>query len=613
MPYGSARAPGSRGRVCPVKASSGNNTGSVAGRAGPRSRSPRFIPMEDFTPAERKRLAPFFSNMDRPVFGLRLPQEVAGALFSRYSRSARDLRRTFLDEFLGDADLSPVLGSPGPANRDDPAVQRARAFYERVLIGYGDDSVAQLGGAHVACEEISNVAAKHLEDARIGIAPLEKSTRYVRFDRKDAAGRYLYFVEPTIAKSKHAQDYRELMELLFGAYARQMEPMIEHVRKSLPLEETELRNPRTGAPITYAEARRDKELARWAETAYRATVRAHACDVLRGYLPAATRTNVGLFGVGQAFEHLLSKFYSSDLEELRNLGAAIHRELDALIPSFVKRAKPNPYLSETFRKTRSLAEELAADPDRQAAGMEVVHEVAEDRAAAPDRQAPAVTLLDYDDRAEEKVIAAILYPHTRRPLPRLRELAAHMPEARKREVLDAYMESRGHRRDKPGRALEQVDYTFDIIGNLGAYRDLQRHRLLSQERQDFTTAHGYDTPPEIEEAGFGDDFRRCMDRAAEVHDRIRADHPREAQYVVPFAYRTRWYMKMNLREAVHVGELRTMPQGHPDYRRIVQDMWRRIASVHPRLAGYAKFIDWKTYRLGRLAAEIRTEFKRSER
>ncbi len=559
--------------------------------------------MEDFTPAERERLAPFFTNADRPVFGLRLPQEVAGALFSRYSRSAKDLRRMFLDEFLGDADLSSVLGSPAPAGRDDPAVRRARAFYDRVLIGYGDDSVAQLGGAHVACEGISNVAAKHLEDARIGIAPLEKSTRYVRFDRRDAKGRRLFFVEPTIAGSKHAQDYHELMELLFDTYERQMEPMIAHVRKSLPLEETELRNPRTGAPITYAEARRDKEITKWAETAYRSTVRAHACDVLRGYLPAATRTNVGLFGVGQALEYLLSKLYSSDLAELRDLGSAIHGEIDTLIPSFVKRARPTPYLSDTFRATRSLAEKLAPERVREAPAVTL---------ADCDRRAE-VTLVDYDDRAEERVVAAILYPHTRHPLSQLRELAAQMPEARKREILDAYMKSRGHRREKPGRALEQVYYTFDIIGNLGAYRDLQRHRLLSQERQDFTTAHGYDTPPEIDEAGFGDDFRRCMDRAAEVHDRIRADHPREAQYVVPFTYRTRWYMKMNLREAVHLGELRTMPQGHPDYRWIVQEMWERIRMEHPMLAEYAKFIDWNTYRLGRLAAEIRTEFKRSER
>ena len=548
--------------------------------------------MENFTPAERERLAPFFTNVDRPVFGLTLPQEVAGALFSRYSRSAKDLRRTFLDEFLGDADLSPVLDSPGPGSRDDPAVRKARAFYDRVLIGYGDDSVAQLGGAHVACEEISNVAAKHLEDARIGIAPLEKSTRYVRFDRKDAAGRHLFLVEPTLAESRHARDYLALMELLFEAYSRQMEPMIEHVRKAVPLEETELRHPRTGDTVTYAEARGDETLARWAETAYRSTVRAHACDILRGYLPAATRTNVGLFGVGQAYEYLLSKCHSSDLAELRDLGAAMHRELDTLIPSFVKRAQASRFLSETFEQTRALARELVTEPVREG---------------------PAVTLVDHDEQAEERIIAAILYPHATHPLSQLRELAARLPDERKQAVLDAYMKGRRHRREKPGRALEQVYYTFDIIGNLGVYRDLQRHRLLSQERQDFTTAHGYDTPPEITEAGFDDDYRRCMDRAAEIHERIRADHPREAQYVVPFAYRTRWYMKMNLREAVHIGELRTMPQGHPDYRSITQEMWRQIGAVHPRLASYARFIDWKTYRLGRLASELRTEFKRSGR
>ena len=548
--------------------------------------------MENFTPAERERLAPFFTNVDRPVFGLTLPQEVAGALFSRYSRSAKDLRRTFLDEFLGDADLSPVLDSAGPGSRDDPAVRKARAFYDRVLIGYGDDSVAQLGGAHVACEEISNVAAKHLEDARIGIAPLEKSTRYVRFDRKDAAGRHLFLVEPTLAESRHARDYLALMELLFEAYSRQMEPMIEHVRKAVPLEETELRHPRTGDTVTYAEARGDETLARWAETAYRSTVRAHACDILRGYLPAATRTNVGLFGVGQAYEYLLSKCHSSDLAELRDLGAAMHRELDTLIPSFVKRAQASRFLSETFEQTRALARELVTEPVREG---------------------PAVTLVDHDEQAEERIIAAILYPHATHPLSQLRELAARLPDERKQAVLDAYMKGRRHRREKPGRALEQVYYTFDIIGNLGVYRDLQRHRLLSQERQDFTTAHGYDTPPEITEAGFDDDYRRCMDRAAEIHERIRADHPREAQYVVPFAYRTRWYMKMNLREAVHIGELRTMPQGHPDYRSIAQEMWRQIGAVHPRLASYARFIDWKTYRLGRLASELRTEFKRSGR
>jgi len=143
---------------------------------------------QEFSSDEQKRLAAYFTNLERDTFGLKLPQEVAGALFSRYSRSAKSLRRTFLDEFLGDAELglNELLGGQIPASDDSAALKKARAFFERVLVGYGDDSVAQLGGAHIACENISNVAAKLLEDARIGIAPLEKSTRYVRFDQQDA-------------------------------------------------------------------------------------------------------------------------------------------------------------------------------------------------------------------------------------------------------------------------------------------------------------------------------------------------------------------------------------------------------------------------------------------
>jgi thymidylate synthase ThyX len=548
--------------------------------------------MNTFSATERKSLEPFFTNLDRPVFGLRLPQEIAGALFSRYSRSTRDLRRTFLKEFLGDPDLAlkELLATKAANESDGAALQKARAFYERVLVGYGDDSVAQLGGAHVACEAISNVAAKMLEDARVGIAPLEKSTRYVRFDQRDVRGRYLFYVEPRIRESVHHKAYMELMELLFDTYAAQIDPVIEYVQRALPLDETTLRNPRNGQPITYADARNDPELRRWAETAYRATVRAHACDILRGYLPAATLTNVGLFGVGQAFEYLISKLYSSQLEELRGLGTAIHEELDNLIPSFVKRARANPYLSETFAATRALAQK-------------VVPESVED--------APAVRLIDYDSDAEERILATILYPHCRHPMAQLRRWVSGMADETKGDVLEAYLTGRRHRRDKPGRAFEQVYYTFDIIGNLGLYRDLQRHRMLSQERQDFTTVHGYDLPSEIAEAGFENAFGRCMDRAAQVYEQIHRDLPMEAQYVVPFAYRVRWYMKMNLREAVHIGELRTMPQGHPDYRSIIQEMWRQIRQVHPRLAKYAAFIDWNTYRLGRLASEMHTEFKKS--
>jgi thymidylate synthase ThyX len=546
----------------------------------------------EFTADEQRALAPFFTNLDRSVFGLKLPQEVAGALFSRYSRSTKSLRRTFFDEFLGDPELGlkDLLGAQTSVSDNSAALKKARAFYDRVLVGYGDDSVAQLGGAHIACENISNVAAKILEDARIGIAPLEKSTRYVRFDQKDN-GSYLYYREPKIMASRHRDAYLEVMDLLFETYSRQMEPMLQHVSESLPIEQVEVRDPTSGRAMSYEEAKRDEKLSRWAETAYRATVRAQACDVLRSYLPAATLTNVGLFGVGQAFEYLLSKLFSLKLGEATDVATAMQTELNQLIPSFVKRAQVNDYLIETARAARSLA--------------------ARTTQAAKVRPSEPVALIDYDADAEDKILAAILYPHVRYPLHQLRGIVAQIKNNDRRKIFEEHFGKRRHRRDKPGRAFENVYYTFDIIGNLGAYRDIHRHRILTQERQDFTTVHGYDTPEEIQEAGFRPDFDLCMARAADLYDKIYRDFPEEAQYVVPFAYRTRWYMKMNLREAVHLCELRTMPQGHPDYRFIAQEMWRKIREVHPTLAEVGRFIDWKSYRLGRLQSEMRTEFKKS--
>src|SRR5262245_23327269 len=547
----------------------------------------------EFTADEQRALAPFFTNLDRSVFGLKLPQEVAGALFSRYSRSTKSLRRTFFDEFLGDPELGlkDLLGAQTSASADSAALKKARAFYDRVLVGYGDDSVAQLGGAHIACENISNVAAKILEDARIGIAPLEKSTRYVRFDQKNTAGDYLFYREPKLMASRHRDSYVEVMNLLFDTYSRQMEPMLESVARSLPIEQLEVRDPTTGKTLSYEEAKRDEKLSRWAETAYRATVRAQACDVLRSYLPAATLTNVGMFGVGQAFEYLLSKLFSLKLGEATDVATAMQTELNQLIPSFVKRAHVNEYLIETARGARSLAA----------------------RTAQADKvsQSEPVTLIDYDAHAEDKVLAAILYPHARYPLHELRGIVAQIKEDNRRKIFEEHFGKRRHRRDKPGRAFENVYYTFDIIGNLGAYRDIHRHRILTQERQDFTTVQGCVTTEASTEAGFRHDFDPCMAQRADLYDKIYQDFPEEAQYVVPFAYRTRWSMKMNLREAVHLCELRTMPQGHPDYRFIAQEMWRKIQEVHPTLADVGRFIDWKSYRLGRLQAEMRTEFKKS--
>jgi thymidylate synthase ThyX len=542
--------------------------------------------MIEFTEAEAQRLAPFFTNVDAHVFGLKLPQEVAGALFSRYSRSAKSLRRVFLDEFQGEAGVLPGAD----AAHDDNALKRARAFYDRVLVGYGDDSVAQLGGAHLAIERVSNVTAQVLEDARIGVAFLEKSTRYVRFDQRDARGEFPWFKEPSLMASRHRDAYVALMDLLFGAYAAQIDPMIAHIEKALPIESVAVRHPKTGEPLDFADVKRDEELLKAAKRAYAATVRAHACDVMRSYLPASTLTNLGIFATGQAYEHLLSRLLTHPSHECRGLALSMRRELDRLIPSFVKRSAPSLWKEDLLAGAAAAAARIVP--------------------AGPPSVSP-VTLVDFDRDAEEKVLAALLYPHGDRPLAEVRSRVAALAPAERAALLSSLASGRKNRRDKPPRALEEASYSFDLVGNLGIYRDLHRHRLLSQERQPFSTAHGYDTPPEIVEAGHGPLFEECMARAHELHEAVKKDHPAEAAYVVPFAYRVRWYVTMNLREAVHFCELRSMPQGHPDYRRVVQEIWRRIEEVHPGLAAWGGFVNRDAYRLGRLQSEMRTEWKRS--
>ncbi len=547
---------------------------------------------EPFSIDEIARLKPFFTNLTDSIFGLRLPQEVAGALFSRYSRSSNGLREIFLKEFLGNSDLALQLErSETTSPENDDGLAKARAFYDRVLVGYGDDSIAQLGGAHIACENISNVAAKILEDARIGIAPLEKSSRYVRFDNKGPDGDYLFCKEPTLMGSKYREPYLRCMRHLFKTYAGQIEPMTQFVRHSLPIETLEWKDPKTGDPFDYRIAQSDDRLLKWVESAYRSTVRAQACDILRSYLPASTLTNVGIFGVGQAFEQMLNKLYSDDLAETRFIGEAMNSSLKVLIPSFVKRAKSDNYRIATNNASRSLAQTLLKEISVGTA--------------------QAVQLIDYDKDAETRILAAALYRFLHHPLDQLRDYVRTMNRPERARLFDTYVGDRGSRRDKPGRALENSYYTFDILGNLGLYRDLQRHRILTQERQNFTTAHGYDMPEELREAGFAEPFKECMKMADTLYRTIAVDYPLEAQYVVPFAYKVRWYIKLNLREAIHLGELRTMPQGHPDYRMIVQEMWRLISDVHPNLARSARFLDWNTYRLGRLQSEIRSESKKS--
>jgi thymidylate synthase ThyX len=516
----------------------------------------------EFSPAELAVLARFCTNVDRRVFALRdLPEVVKGALFSRYSRTEKSLRRVLLDEFL--AEPAAGIQPAAPAERGGGAVdaERAEDFYRRVLVGYGDDSVAELAGAHLAVERVSNLAAKAVEDSRIGLSPLEKSTRYVRFDRPGPDGRFLYHRGPELAHPA----YEPAMEALFATYSRLVMPLTERVREAHPVEPDET------------------------ERAWRSATRARALDLLRGLLPAATLTNLGLYGNGRAFEYLLTKLSASDLPECRALAGEMHGELSQVIPAFVRRALDERYgapaaahLAETRRRVAAL--------------------VPAGQGAAADR--PGVRLVEADPDAERRVAAVALFPHSNLPLAELRDADVDVDA-----VLRALLDGRGNRRHRAPRALEHVQYTFEITANFGAYRDLQRHRMLTQERQALTTALGYDAPPDLDRYGMGDAFRAAVEGAAEAHGRLAADlGPALAQYAVPLAFRLRWYFRLSLREVFHLCELRTGPQGHPDYRVVAQELFRQVRETHPRLAAFARFVDMSPgHELERRASERRID------
>ncbi len=525
-----------------------------------------------FTAPESAALASYFTNLDRPVFALvNLPETVKGALFARYSRSPKSLRRLFLDEFLENVGAGAAAAGPGVGEA------RAERLYQRVFNEYGDDSVAQLGGVHLAVEDASNILTKVLERGRL-MAYLEQSTRYIPYtDRRGDAWRYLVPFELDAHPALRAM-FIDTMNAAFETYAAWIDPM-----------------------RVWYEARHPKA-ATDSDGVYRAAIRAKALDTLRGLLPAATQSNVGLYGTGQAYEALLLRMRAHPLAEARLTADLMLEELRKVIPAFLTRVDQpdrggrwSAYLAEIRDRTRAIA-----------ARLDAAH-------AAAETDTPEVTLVDFDPEGEVKVVAAALYAVSSRPDAELLALARRMSAVEREEVLRAAAGDRGNRRHKPGRAFERTSYRFDILTDYGAFRDLQRHRLLTLDWQSLSPRHGYSQPEAIVEAGGDRAWRDVMDRSAALHDALAgAGLGDVAQYAVSMAYRVRFVMDMNAREAMHVIELRTAPAGHPAYRRVCQAMHRLIADVagHHALAAAMRFADHSAVELERLQEERRLEEKR---
>ena len=524
-------------------------------------------PVENFSAEERKLLGPHFTNLDRPVFALvNLPETVKGALFARYSRYSGSVRRLFLEEFAADVE-------PGARPFDGAEGERAAKLYERVFLGYGDDSIAQVGGAHIAAEWTSNILTKLLQRGRLA-AYLEQSTRYIPYDKplpEEAGGGFRYYRDEELGP-----EFATAMDNLFTIYSRSLTEVERWAAERWPRGDGEPDGP------------------------WQRSIRAKALDLLRGLLPAATLSHVGIYASGQAYEQLVMRLMASPLPEARDFGAMILRELQVVMPSFVSRVdRPDrggewiSYLQSRRETTERWVSRLGLD--RRSTG----------------NGAPEVELVHVDG-TEEDLLASCLFEAATAPEDEIRARIDVMTREERAELLAAMVGERANRRYRPGRGFEALRYRFEIVSDYGGFRDLQRHRMLTCQWQRLSPDLGAGVPDEVREAGAGDDYDRALEISREEFERLAAAGQREAApYALCLGYRIRYVLDLNAREAMHLIELRSGREGHPTYRAVAQAMHERIAAVHPAVAGAMSHVDLSCEpRLERMLSEIRTQRKR---
>jgi thymidylate synthase ThyX len=519
-------------------------------------------PVEAFTEAEATLLAPHVTNLDRPVFALvGLPETTKGMLFARYSRYQGTLRRLMLDEF------SDALSGADATARGEG--EHAAEVAGRVIGQFGDDSVCQLASVHVACEWSSNILTKILQRPRIGAAYLEQSTRYIAFDQPmEGTGRFRYLRRPELGPA-----YEACMDSLFTDYSRLLAEMTDWVAERFPHSE--------GEP----------------EAAWKRAVRAKALDACRGLLPAASLSHMGICANAQALEQLLLHLLSHPLPEAREYGVLLQGELESVIPSF---------LSRVSRADRG-GEWMEYLGWRRDAGREVAERLGLTSRAAP--AGPSVTLLEHRG-SEEDLLSALVFEDQGLSEGQIRQAILSLePEERASCLATLLSHREPNRRHRPGRGLEALSYRFEVVSDYGAFRDLQRHRMLTCQWQGLTPDLGADAPEEIRAAGFEDDYRRALDRSAACYEELRDRCGLQAaSYALCLAFRIRYVLDLNAREAMQLTELRSGPQGHHSYRTVAQQMHELIGAVHPVVAQSMVHVDHSaSMSLGRLGAEARQE------
>jgi thymidylate synthase ThyX len=524
----------------------------------------------------REAMRRFVSDPDGSIYAVKsiVPELFSALLKARYSRTELSAKQLLWREFVSQKEKIPwkTIDKGLDVLNQVFNFDRAEGVAERILLQYGDDSVFELAGAHLFLDRVSMVASKIIEDARIGISPLEKSTRYVVFDQKDSNGDWSFYKDPHLLESKYKKLYLDTTRACFELYAKSVAIFLDHYKKLIPIESQKFPNLSNGSQLTPYKNLSDEKSIKAANIAYNASVRSKACDVARVLLPASTLTNIGELGNARAFGYLFTKMLSSEIAEMQMIGYEAVRELKKVLPKFFD-VVDNPHglaYQEYLRKTEKVLEKTAKTLFKGVKPQKVDN----------------VELVIFDPLTPEvTIVAALLYPYVNLPLAQVQRLVKKMGKSKIGEVLHTSLKYRTNRRHKPPRAFELPGYelVFDFLSNFGAYRDVHRHRTLTQQRQQYTTDHGFDMPLEFKEVGLDEAFITLMGQVKASHDVIVKDFPQEAQYVTSMANYTRWYMGMNLREAFWLSEIRSVPQGHMVYRTLAQNMFIKAQQVYPIL------------------------------
>lgn len=439
-----------------------------------------------------------------------------------------------------------AMTSRRPESFDEIAQQvtqeKAADFHERWVLGYGHASVAEHAVLHLAVENISRIACDTLEDNRLA-SYTEKSSRYQVFPKG-------YYHIPSELDQQPAlkKIYRETCDALFRDYQRCIDGCVQYLPAQHP--------------------QRDKER----DSAYNLRLRRIATDSCRLLLPAASLTNVGVTANARVLEHAISKLLSSGLEEERELGEELKERSQSITPTLIKYANVVPYLTQTSREQQEISRNVDPEPPE---------------ASSPVR----VRLVEWDEQAEEKLAAALVYRYSSLSYSQVWQQVLEMGVEERQGIIDRCTASLGPH-DAPVREFELVGYTFEFSMDYGAYREFKRHRMMSYVPQPPTVAHGYRVPPVIAGAGLEELYREAMTRVEDAHDQVAATSPAAAQYLVTHAHYRRILARMNLRECYHLFKLRTSELAHFSIREPMLEAMKLAVDTHPQLFRHLRLRDY---------------------